>query len=109
MALARKSAGSKSSRSVPTANRRRTRIYQSTRAGLVLPIPYFLRVLRMGNYAKQIEMDAAVYLAAVLEYLMSEILDLAGKACYEDRKLRINSKHIDKARDDEQLARVFLE
>lgn len=37
---------------------------------------------------------AAVYLAAVLEYLTPEILDLASDVAHESKKIRINPRPI---------------
>ena len=48
--------------------------------------------------------EAPVFLAAVLEYLASEILDLAGNASRDNKKSRITPRHLTLAiRNDDEL------
>ena len=51
---------------------------RSNRAGLQFPVGRIHRLLRRGHYAERVGSGAPVYLAAVLEYLSAEILELAG-------------------------------
>nr|XP_009933354.1 PREDICTED: histone H2A [Opisthocomus hoazin] len=50
---------------------------RSSRAGRQFPVGRVHRLLRKGNYAERVGAGAPVYLAAVVEYLTADILDLA--------------------------------
>ncbi|KAK7945464.1 hypothetical protein WMY93_001192 [Mugilogobius chulae] len=81
---------------------------KSTRAGLSFPVGRLHRLLRKGNFAERIGAGAAVYLAAVLEYLCAEILELAGNASRDNKKSRIAPRHILLAvRNDEELNKLL--
>ena len=67
---------------------------RSNRAGLQFPVGRVHRFLRKGNYAQRVGAGAPVYLAAVLEYLTAEILELAGNAARDNKKSRINPRHV---------------
>lgn len=54
-------------------------------------------------------MAAPVYCTAVLEYLCAELMELAGNAARDNKKHRINPRHILLAiANDEELHRVSL-
>ncbi|MEE6507828.1 hypothetical protein FKM82_031184 [Ascaphus truei] len=66
---------------------------RSSRAGLQFPVG---------------PSGAPVYLAAVLEYLTAEILELAGNAARDNKKSRIIPRHLQLAvRNDEELNRLL--
>ncbi|CAC9696255.1 histone H2A [Plasmodium reichenowi] len=76
----------------------------SAKAGLQFPVGRIGRYLKKGKYAKRVGAGAPVYLAAVLEYLCAEILELAGNAARDNKKSRITPRHIQLAvRNDEEL------
>eukprot|EP00985_Skeletonema_marinoi_P027181 scaffold21893_cov136-Skeletonema_marinoi.AAC.4 len=58
----------------------------SAKAGLQFPVGRIGRYLRQGKYATRMGAGAPVYLAAVLEYLCAEILELAGNAARDNKK-----------------------
>ena len=81
---------------------------RSSKAGLQFPVGRIHRYLRKGNYADRIGSGAPVYLAAVLEYLSAEILELAGNAARDNKKSRIVPRHLQLAvRNDEELNKLL--
>ncbi|KXJ29987.1 Histone H2A [Exaiptasia diaphana] len=81
---------------------------RSSRAGLQFPVGRIHRHLRKGNYAARVGAGAPVYLAAVLEYLSAEILELAGNAARDNKKTRIIPRHLQLAvRNDEELNKLL--
>lgn len=81
---------------------------RSSRAGLQFPVGRIHRFIRKGNYAERVGAGAPVYLAAVLEYLTAEILELAGNAAKDNKKTRIIPRHLQLAiRNDEELNKLL--
>ena len=81
---------------------------RSSKAGLQFPVGRIARYLRQGKYAERVGGGAPVYLAAVLEYLCAEILELAGNAAKDNKKTRIIPRHIQLAvRNDDELNKLL--
>lgn len=81
---------------------------RSSRAGLQFPVGRIHRLLRKGNYAQRVGQGAPVYLAAVMEYLAAEVLELAGNAARDNKKSRIIPRHLQLAiRNDEELNKLL--
>ena len=69
-------------------------VSRSAKAGLQFPVGRIARYLKRGRWAERIGAGAPVYLAAVLEYLAAEVLELAGNAAKDNKKSRIVPRHI---------------
>ncbi|CAK7338330.1 unnamed protein product [Dovyalis caffra] len=81
---------------------------RSSKAGLQFPVGRIARFLKAGKYAERVGAGAPVYLAAVLEYLAAEVLELAGNAARDNKKTRIVPRHIQLAvRNDEELSKLL--
>ncbi|KAI9495229.1 histone-fold-containing protein [Zychaea mexicana] len=80
----------------------------AAKAGLQFPVARFYRSLRKGRYAERIGSSAPVYIAAVLEYLIAEIVELAGNAARDNKRQRINPRHLKLAIwNDEELSKLL--
>ena len=83
-------------------------ISKSTKAGLQFPVGRIARFMKQGRHAQRVGAGAPVYLAAVLEYLSAEVLELAGNAARDNKKTRIVPRHIQLAiRNDEELNKLL--
>ncbi|XP_076476409.1 histone H2A [Bombus vancouverensis nearcticus] len=81
---------------------------RSLKAGLQFPVSRIHRLLRKGNYAERVGSGAPVYLAAVMEYLAAEVLELTGNAARDNKKSRIIPRHVQLAiRNDEELNKLL--
>ena len=81
---------------------------RSSRAGLQFPVGRIHRLLRNGNYSERVGAGAPVYLAAVLEYLCAEVVELAGNAARDNKKSRIIPRHIQLAiGNDEEFKKLL--
>ena len=81
---------------------------RSARAGLSFPVGRLARFLRRGNFSSRVGGSAPVYMAAVLEYVVAEVLELAGNAAKDNKKSRIVPRHIQLAvRNDDELNQFF--
>ncbi|KAH7301772.1 hypothetical protein KP509_23G042000 [Ceratopteris richardii] len=81
---------------------------RSKRAGLEFPVSRIARHLKEGKYAERVAEGAPIYLAAVLEYLTAEVLELAGNAAHDNKKTRISPRHLQLAvRTDKELRNLL--
>jgi histone H2A len=83
-------------------------VSKSKRADLEMPVARVGRMLKRGCYYKRLSDATPVYLAAVLEYLVGEVLDLAGDVCKNEGRKRIVPTNIFKGiQEDDGLVELF--
>ncbi|CAI9726220.1 histone macro-H2A.1macro-H2A.1-like isoform X1 [Octopus vulgaris] len=69
-------------------------VSRSAKAGVLFPVGRMQRYLKKGTHNFRIGAGAPVYMAAVIEYLAAEILELSGNAARDNKKIRIVPRHI---------------
>ncbi|KAL9412948.1 hypothetical protein AB3S75_041583 [Citrus x aurantiifolia] len=83
-------------------------VSRSVKAGLQFPVGRIGRFLKKGRYSQRVGSGAPVYMAAVLEYLAAEVLELAGNAARDNKKKKIIPRHVQLAvRNDEELGKLL--
>ncbi|KAE9598135.1 hypothetical protein Lal_00004008 [Lupinus albus] len=87
---------------------RKKAVSKSVKAGLQFPVGRIARYMKKGRYAQRVGTGAPIYLAAVLEYLAAEVLELSGNAARDNKKNRINPRHVLLAvRNDDELGKLL--
>ena len=81
---------------------------RSSKAGLIFPVGRVGSLLRRGQYARRVGASSAVYLAAVVEYLVAELLELSVKAAEQTKSKRLTPRALTLAvRNDDDLGALL--
>ena len=93
---------------VPRVPRRRpvkkARVTKSTKGGLQFPVGRVSRKLRTYTRCRRVSAASGVYLAAVLEYLAVELVEISGDNASAGKRKRISPRDLMVAmRDDEEM------
>ena len=67
---------------------------RTVKAGLIFPVGRFTTMLRKGRFAKRISASSGVYMAAVMEYLTAEMLEVSAKVAIASKKKRISPRSV---------------
>nr|CAG4719312.1 unnamed protein product [Naegleria fowleri] len=84
-------------------------ISRSSKAGLQFPVGRIHRHLKQRVHSgSRVSGTSSVYVAAILEYLCAEVLELAGNASKDLKVKRITPRHLQLAiRGDEELDKLI--
>ena len=83
-------------------------VSRSSKAGLSFPVGRIARMLKDGRYCQRVGLGAPVYLAAVLEYLVAEILEVSVMVVRSKKKARIIPRFIHLGLvEDEEFKKLF--
>ena len=50
--------------------------------------------MRQGRYSQRLSKSAAVFMAAALEYVVTEVLELAADTAVQQKKLRVTPRQL---------------
>lgn len=91
-----------------TTSTKKARITKTVRAGLSFPVSKINNFIRDGRYTSRLAVSAPIYITSVIEYLVAEVLELAGNAARDNNKKRITPRYIQLAiRNDEELSQLL--
>lgn len=81
---------------------------RSHKAGLTFNVTRVEKLMSFEASAKRKSAGSGVYLASVVEYLVAEVLELAGNCARDNKKVRITPRHIKLAiANDEELHKLY--
>ena len=91
-----------------TTDESHDRCRRELKAGINFPVARCAKLIKSVDKSMRIGQCAPVYLAAVLEYLMSDILELSGNICRDNNRVCITPRHIHMSIDDNEDLNMLL-
>ena len=83
-------------------------VSSSARAGITFPVARCNRMLKQGRYAQRVGGAAGAYMAAALEYVCAEILELAGDEAAKKHQKLLKPRHLGRAvQGDAELGKLL--
>ena len=86
----------------------------SSKAGLLFPVGRMNRYLKKGLFARRVGSSAGVYIAAILQYVMEDILECAAgeldkrNQSLKNGKQQLSPRHLQLGiRNDAELSQLF--
>ena len=81
---------------------------KSAKAGLLMPVARLNAAMKRSGATKRVGGSAPVYATAVLEYLVTELLEVAGNTTIKAKRKRISPEDISLAvRSDADLSKLL--
>ena len=79
----------------------------ASKAQITIPPARIMRMMRRDRLSQRIGKGAAIFMAGVMDYIASEILECSGDVALGSNKKRINPRHIKLAlANDEELIKL---
>jgi histone H2A len=78
------------------------------KAGLTFPVGRVNRYIKKGRFSHRVGSNAPIFMAAILEYVVAEVLEVAGNNARAEKKTRLRPRHVMLAiEEDQDLKHVF--
>lgn len=90
-----------------TMKKKRKRATLSSRAGLVFPVEHFQQTFSEGELAQKVDEEGAVFFTGVLEFLVAEVLALAGQDAVLQHSNKITLHHLPGLQDRRRYAELL--
>ena len=91
------------------AQAKKPNVTGAAKAHIVMPPARIMRMMRRDRLQQRIGKSSAVFMAGVLDYICSEILECSGDVAETAGKKRINPRHLKLAiANDEELTKLTI-